>query len=40
MYFLGARGRRYGRLLAGLLVAFPADVVAELLLGLIYSHSF
>lgn len=37
---LGARGQQYGRLLAGFLVAFPAGVLAELLLGLVYSQSF
>jgi Family of unknown function (DUF6518) len=37
---LGARGWQYMRLLTGFLVAFPAGVLAELLLGLIYSQSF
>jgi hypothetical protein len=40
LLFLGLRGWQHGRIALWLLVAFPAGVVAELLVGMAYSQAF
>jgi hypothetical protein len=40
LLLLGLRGWQHGRIALWLLVAFPAGVVAELLVGMAYSQAF